>query len=302
MRTTMKYFAVLACMAGATIVAESCAPDGPPTEPAQTNARLTQQKLQDLQARYAWIGKYHTDGLAYVYSQLAKGNGKPRTRAEVCRIAAKATKEFHKANRHADVPAAFVDPSLINEVCPSDPGSGDKTILVGPGGGFSPKSELSLTAQNYMNQITYLAGNSTSRYALVTGIQNIESQAAMLRADEAGAVVAVGSVALSSLDYWEANLSSWVSLPGALATAYSLSPSDVASSTVASVGAPALAPRNGSWWQNPYVRGFGKVLAADGLAAARTLYIAWELGPVGADAAAASALWASGTTALALMF
>ena len=301
MRTTMKYFAVLVSMAGAMLVAQSCAPDGPPTAP-ELNARVTQQKLEDLQNKYGWIGKYHTDGLAYIYSQLAKGSGKPRSHAEVCRIVAKATKEFHKSARHGDVPANFVDPSLMSETCPADVDTRpiNKTIISSAGGSFAPRSDLSWTAVNLINQITYIAGNSLSRYDYVTGIQNVESQATMLPPDEAGAVIAVGSVALSSVDYWEANLSAWVTLPG-MGTAYALNAPEATSATVGASALP-LAPRNGKWWQNPYVRGFGKVLGADAIAAGRTIYVTWAVGPVGWDAAAAGAVWASGATAISLLF
>lgn len=307
MRTTLKYFTILAGIAAATLVAESCAPDGPSTAPVRQDPHVAQQKLQNLRDKYGWIGKYHTDGLGYMYAQLSKGNGKPRSRAEVCKIAAKATKEFHKSARHGDIPEAFVDASLMNEACPVDGEEGktsktSKTILTGVGGISSPRSELSEEASNYINQIVAISGNSTSRYALESGVQSIESQATSLPGDEAGAVEVVASVALSSVDYWEANLDSWVSLPGARPIAYSLSPLDMTAATVGTIAAPALNPRYGKWWQNPYVKGFGKVLAADASAAARSMFMAWQIGPVVFDVAAASALWASGTTAVILIF
>lgn len=304
MRTTLKYLAILAGIAAATLVAESCAPDGPPTAPARQDPHVAQQKLQDLRDKYGWIGKYHTDGLGYMYAQISKGNGKPRSRAEVCKIAAKATKEFHKSARHGDIPAAFVDASLMNEVCPADGEASkpSKTILAGTGGISSPRSDLSEEASNYINQIVAISGNSTSRYALESGVRSIESQATALPADEAGAVEAVASVALSSVDYWEANLDSWVSLPGARPIAYSLSPLDMTAATVGTIAAPALNPRYGKWWQNPYIRGFGKVLGADAVAAGRAMFMSWEMGPIAFDVAAASALWASGSTAVILIF
>jgi len=302
MRTTLKYFATLACIAGATLATASCASDGPPTAPVHKDTQLAQQKLQDLHDKYDWIGTYHTDGLAYIYAQLTKGNGKPKTRADVCKIAAKATKEFHKMTRHGDVPAGLVDPALVGEVCPADMSSTSKTIVVGPSGVAGPKRELSAGAMNLINQIVAISGSSTSRYAYVTGIQNIEAQAVYLPSGEAGAVIAVGSVALSSLDYWEANLSSWVSIPAARPAAYSLTPLDMTAATLGSIAAPTGGPRYGPWWSTPYNRGFGKVLAADAMAALRTMYMAWEFGPIAWDAAAASALFASATTALALIF
>ena len=56
------------------------------------------------------------------------------------------------------------------------------------------------------------------------------------------------------------------------------------------------------WWSNPFVQGYIKVVGADALAAGRTLYTTWRMGPIGWDAAAAAGLYASVTTALALLF
>jgi hypothetical protein len=305
MRTTPKYFLILAVMAGAAVVSASCASDGPSTAPLRQEPHVVLSKLNDVHARFDWIGKYHTDGLAYVYSQLAKGNGKPRTQQEMCKIAAKATKEFHKAQRHADVPAGLVDPALIDETCPTDnSGKTNKTIVVS---GVTRKTDLSPTAVSLIDQITAVTTTATSRIAYVNAVLNIESQAVYLSPDDAGAVIAVGSVALSSLDYWEANLDAWVSLPATKATAYSLSAFDMTRATVASTTAPIVGPRfitgpGSRWWQNPAAKGFGKVLFADAMAAARAIYASWYMGPIGWDAAAAAALFASATTALMLLF
>jgi hypothetical protein len=302
MRKTLTYFAIVASVA-ATLTVVSCVPDSPSSAASITDPKVAQQKLEDLQNTYGWIGKYHTDGLAYMYTQLTKDN-KKKSHADLCRIAAKAVKEFNRQARHRDVPVGLVDPALTSEVCPADSDGLSETVMITPGQATQPRHALSSAAQNYINQIVGLANTLTTRSAYVNGILNIENQAVGLPSDEAGAVIGVASVALSSLDYWEANLDAWVSIPGTMATAYTLSPFDMTAATLNSVSAPSFRPRyvGGKWWQNPYVRGFGKVLAADGLAAARTIYLAWELGPIGWDAAAAAALWASGTTTLALLF
>ncbi len=301
MRKRLTYSAIMAGLA-ATLTIVSCAPDSPSSATSITDPKVAQQKMADLQATYGWIGKYHTDGLAYMYTQLIKGNGK-KTHGDLCKIAAKAVKEFNRTARHRDIPAGLVDPSLVGEVCPADSSDLSETVVIGIGTANQPRHALSAAAQNYINQIIDLANTATTRLAYINGIQSIETQAVGLPAAEAGAVIGVASVALSSLDYWEANLAAWVSIPGTIATAYTLSPLDMSAATLNSVNTPSLTPRNvGRWWQNAYIRGFGKVLAADGVAAARTVYLAWELGPIGWDAAAASALWASGTTTLSLLF
>jgi hypothetical protein len=300
MRKRLTYFAIVASVA-ATLTVVSCAPDSPSSATSITDPKVAQQKLQDLQNTYGWIGKYHTDGLAYMYTQLTKDN-KKKSHADLCRIAAKAVKEFNRSARHRDIPVGFVDPALTSEVCPAESNGVSETVLTAPGQAAQPRHALSSAAQNYINQIVALASTSTTRSGYVNGILNIETQAVGLPGDEAGAVIGVASVALSSLDYWEANLDAWLSIPG-IATAYSLSTLDMSSAKLNSVGTPSLTPRKfGKWWQNPYVRGFGRVLGADAVAAARTVYLAWELGPIGWDAAAASALWASGTTTLSLLF
>lgn len=301
MRTTPKYFLILAVMAGAALTTYGCASDGPSTAPkTNESTRIAQTNLQDVHARYDWIGKYHTDGLAYVYAQLAKGNGKARTRAEICQVAVKATKDFHRSQGRGDVPAGLIDPSLVSGLCPEEGGKPSKTILVS---GATRKTELSAGAVSLIDQITYLTSTATSRVALVNGVLNIESQSAYLPPDEAGAVIAIGSIALSSLDYWEANLSNWVAIPVEMATAYSLSPLDMTSATVISTTAPIVGPRYVSgWWQNPFVKGFRTVLAADAIGGARSVYASWYLGPIGWDAAAAAALASSVITALSLLF
>lgn len=301
MRTTLKYFAILASMASAALISASCASDGPPTAPVKADAALTQQTMQDLHDKYDWIGQYHTDGLAYIYTQLTKGNGKPRSHADLCRIAAKATKEFHKMARHGELPTSFVDPALVAEVCPSDNGV-SATILVAPAGNTSAQANISATAVNLIDQITTIASTATTRSAYVNGVQNAEAQAVYLPAAEAAAVIGVGSVALSSLAYWEANLGAWTSINGGPGTAYSVSAQDMASATVNSIAASAGGVRYGSWWSSPGGRGFGRVLGADALSAARTIVTTWFVGPIGWEAAAAGAVFASSLAAISLMF
>ncbi len=303
MRITPKYFLILALMSGAAVVSASCASDGPSTAPARQNSQVAQAKLQEMHAKYDWIGKYHTDGLAYVYEQLAKEGGKPKTQAQMCKIIAKATKEFHKAQRHADVPANLVDPSLIDETCPADDKKGSNKTLVTSGTPTSTAKDLSPPAASLIDQIVAISASATSRTAMVNAIMNVEAQAASLPGDEAGGVIGVASVALSSLDYWEANLDKWVSLPATKAVAYSVTASDMTAATVVATAAPLIRQGGGtSWWQNPFVKGFGKVLSADAMSAARTIYVTWELGPIGWDAAAAGALFGSSVTALSLIF
>lgn len=307
MRTRFTYVALLlAIAAGTTLTVVSCAPDStaPRVVTGAPDPLITHQKVEDLREKYGWIGKYHTDGLEYIYSQLVRNRKRLTSKAEVCKVAAKAVKEFHRTARHGDVPAGLVDPSLSAEVCAASqdlsPISRSLFANVTPG---SVRADLSATAVGYMNQIAYLSENATSRTGLLNDIYSVESQsAAVLPEAEAGAVTAVASIAVSSMYYWEANLSSWTSVSGGTQIAYSRAAESGSPARSSSVGALPDKVSATNWWSNPYIRGFGKVLGADALAGGRTIYTTWALGPISWDAAAASAVWGSTVTALALIF
>jgi hypothetical protein len=122
------------------------------------------------------------------------------------------------------------------------------------------------------------------------------SAVANLPPDNAGAVVAVVSIALSSLDYWEANMHNWITL-------------DIAKQYSRAAGAGSLLPiadiasfARPNWWSHPFVQGYIKVVSADAMGGARVLYTTWRLGPIGWDAAAAAALWSSVTMMMSLLF
>lgn len=299
MRTRNTYVALLlALAAGTALTIVSCTRDT--TAPIQVAAapdpQITNAKVEDLRQKYGWVGKYHTDGLAYVYTQLSKSDGKLRTRAGMCRLATKALKEFHQSARRGEVPTALMGPSFQNEACISDSEVAPirQTVLALPPGN-QRRLDLSRAATNYMDRIGAVPYNSTSESDFISQVNAIEYQAAAsLPESEAGAVSAVASVARSSVQYWKQNLGAWSTMPGALPLAYSRE-----------VGGAPGQPVAGywpDWFSNPVASGFGKVLGADILAGARTFYLAWELGPVSWEAVAASALFASITTAIALLF
>ena len=299
MRTRNTYVApLLALAAGTALTIVSCTRDATAPNPAvaEPDPQVTQARVEDLRQKYGWVGKYHTDGLAYVYTQLSKSDGKLRTRADMCRLATKALKEFHKSARQGEVPTALMGRSFQNEACisESEVASVRQTVLAFPPG--TPRRlDLSRAATNYMDRIGAVADNATSESDFISQVNAIEYQAAVsLPESEAGAVSAVASVARSSVQYWQQNLGSWSTMPGALPLAYSRE-----------VGGAPAQPVAGywpDWWYNPFATGFRKVLGADILAGARTFYLAWELGPVSWEAVAASALFASITTAIALIF
>ena len=306
MRTRNTYVALLLALgAGTALTVVGCSPDTtvPPISLAAPDPRITLQKVEDLRAKYGWVGKYHTDGLGYVYRQLAKSGNKVNGRDDACRIATMAIKEFHKAAGKGEVPAGMVGTSFdIGECIPASgvaPIRG--TILSGPSAS-APRHSLSGAAVGYLDRLGAVPDNSNSSFEYANQVTAIEFEAAAnLPEDEAGAVTAVASVAISSATYWEQNLDSWAGLPGTLPLPYARNAGGTLQSIGVAPGKPvyAGAPR---WWSNPAVVGFRRVLSADIMAGGRTAYLAWALGPVALDAVAASALWGSATTGVILLF
>jgi hypothetical protein len=300
MRTRSACFAILlALSAGTAFTIVACSPDA--TAPVSTHATAEvalDRKVDDLRLRYGWIGEYHTDGLAYIYNELAKNGGKQK-KDQQCKVAAKALKEFHKVARKGDVPFGIVDPSIASETCPADASSLRIRKAVIAGSPRMSMNELSPLAISYMDEVANAINSATSRSAFVSALHNIQYAAAVnLSLEEAGAVVAMASIAISSADYWEENLDAWLGLQGP-ATPYSRigTASDISPFPLSpvSIGKP-------KWWDYPFIKGYRKMVAADVVGGARVLYTTWAAGPIGWDAACVAALWASATTAFALLF
>ena len=108
-------------------------------------------------------------------------------------------------------------------------------------------------------------------------------------------MVAVVSIAISSMDYWEVNLDKWIDL-NTIDTPYARA------ATMTSIPFAAASYAPPKWWSNPFVTGYRKVMTADALGGARVLYTTWRLGPIDWDAAAAAAVFSSITMAGSLMF
>lgn len=199
------YFGALVLALTATAV--SCSKDS--TAPQGQSAHVAQQKSQDAQDSYKWPGKYHTQALAHVYSKLAQAN-KRSTKAEKCRVAIAALKEFDKSFRKDAKSTGVDDAFLSDNVCGPAGATGDIPQFgaqPGPspaGAGFSP---LAASMLDQIRNVTSTHSSSSSIVSTVTGIQN--SAAAKLNPAEAGAVAALGSIAISSAEYWDANADNW---------------------------------------------------------------------------------------------
>ena len=281
--------------ASVAIVFIACTPEA--TAPADIGpAALTlDRKVKDLEERYGWIGQYHTDGLEYVYAELARSDGRKDTKA-LCKTIDKAVREFHKIARKGEIPFHLMDASVFAGPCDdlkSERGPSEN-ILTG-----SPRisaDEVSPLTMSYIDQIQTAIFSATTKPALVSALHGIQNAAvATLPSGEAGVVVGTVSVVFSSMEYWEANLESWINLGAGPGIAYSISAESPAPVSASTFNWPRA-------WDNPYTRAFKKVVAADGIAAARTLYMTWRLGPIGWDAAAAAGVFGSITTAISLQF
>ena len=298
MRTRTLYVALLsALVAGGALTVVSCTPDStsPDSVVAAPDPQIARAKVEDLRQKYSWIGKYHTDGLDYIYAELSRKEARKPTRAEVCRRVVKAVKAFHKAARGADVPSSLMSESFRNEACISDSEVAPiRSSMLAYVPSLSAKHELSAAAASYIDRLAAVANTAGSLPDFASQTNAIEAEAARnLPASEAAAVAGVASVARSSAGYWEQNLTSWMSLPGAMPLPYSRNAADFN-------GQPLL-NQWPSWWDHPTVKGFRKILGADVVSGGRTAYLAWAAGPIGMEAVAASALFGSATTGAALL-
>jgi hypothetical protein len=203
------YFSALVLGLTATVV--SCSKDSTaPQGSASTAAHPTQQKTSDSQDSYKRAGKYHTDGLAYVYAKLAQTN-KRSSKAEKCRVAIAALKEFDKSFRKDARSTGVISDDVCGPVGATDiPQSGEQSAPSYAGAGFSP---LAASMLSEIGNVTNSHSSSASVVSAVTRVQN--SAAAKLNPSEAGAVAALGSVAISSAEYWEANADKWRGLSSA---------------------------------------------------------------------------------------
>lgn len=299
MRMRLAYSGFLLALAGsAALGAAACSREA--TAPAVVEGQVsTERKIQELQKRFGWIGAYHTDGLAFVFEKLNENRGGLKRRDQVCRLAARAVKEFHRNARKGEVPLAFVDPSLASEVCDfrEKPGRVGRNIIAGEP--TLRTSELSPLAVSYMNQIQDAINNATTRAGLLSALYSIEYAAVVnLSEQEAGGVVAAVSVAVSSMDYWEANLDAWVSFSGAIAIPYNR----LAANEIDGVNTETSSFTKPRWWTHPAMRAYLKVVGADAMGAMRVIYTTWALGPIGWDAAAAAGVWSSITMILSFLF
>lgn len=287
------YFSGLVLAISATAV--SCSTDS--TAPQQSvtalpGPRTSQQTVQDLQAQYGWMGRFHTEGLEYAYKKLSQS---PRaSKAEKCRIAVQAIQEFARTfSKGPGFHGIATGPGVDDACSASSQPSARRQLQVGTNPQqLKPSYALSTQASSLMYQIQSVFDLNLSLAATEGTIYYIEGIAARtLSSSEAGAVIGIGSIAISSAEYWNANLSVWQSGNSLLESAYNRLSSG-AHPVASLLAAPAAAPRYG-------LSATGKkILKADVSAAVSTLVRSWFLGAVDLEVAAYSATVASAMAAI----
>lgn len=248
--------------------------------------RLSQQKMQDLQNNYGWTGRYHTDALAHVYSRLSRGKS-VSSKSEKCRTAVSALKEFNKSfskdGKSKGIPDDFLPDNLCN-------GTGQPAANQPPPH-LAANSTLSPKATAMLQQIQNLFDSGASASAIVSSVNAIENAAGgTLSATEAGAVVSLGAVAISSAQYWDANLANWRSVTSSAGAAFNQQPTSIRPSATLlhpTPGTPGYSMASGT--------SIGK---ADAAAFLSSLIAGWWMGALDIETSAVRAAIASMLAAL----
>lgn len=188
--------------------ADSTAPLSTGQRSASAPSAATMAKIAQLREATDWIGKYHNDALRYVFTSISRIPLKARDKHSVCETARRAYGEFHHSRHGTPVPAS-VDAQLEGFCSAGGAASGRAAVL------NSPKpfrtTEVSADAQALMDQVALAIDASTSFADLSDRVSAIEFTAAStLSYEEAEGVFTVGSIALSSANYWANNLTAWV--------------------------------------------------------------------------------------------
>lgn len=206
------YFSSLVVAIAFTAVSCSDSSTAPqPTANASNGPQVTYQKLPDLQASFNWPGRYHTEALAQIYGKLSRGQ-QGTSKADKCRVAVGALKEFDRSFSKDGKAKGIADDFLTADFCSGDPSQqfAVTNALIEKNSGFSPQ------ALSSFHHILDVLDSKTSAAAMVSSVKGIEGAASRtLSANEAAAVVSLGSVAISSVQYWDANSVKWEALsPG----------------------------------------------------------------------------------------
>jgi hypothetical protein len=282
MRFKWEYPVFLGLLMAVAATVVSCSKDSTSPAPApvvREEPQPAQQRLLDLQNKYGWTGRYHTDALAHIYASLSKGKS-ASGKAENCRAGLAALKEFDKSFSKDGRSKGITDDFLAAE----DPCSGNS--LAGVQAEVGTPSGLSPRAAAMLRQIPDLFVSGAPAAAIVSRVSALEGDATgSLNPTEAAAVVSLGSIAISSAQYWNANLPSWRSAQFSRGTANGQrAPSIRASASLSS--SAANTPR-------AEMSSDSSIGSADALAFFSSLLAGWWMGALDIEVSAIRAVIAS---------
>lgn len=281
MRTIWKRAACFTVFTVATALTAVSCTDTATSPPSADAAREAspEKKVSDLREKYGWAGDYHTRALEHSYRHLIKHNAGSLSAAAKCQLADEALKEFTRAYRRNGSPLGVTDVSLTGTACDL---SVRKQIIDGPQAASSPRTnELSAGATSLLAQVESAAASDASVAAINAALQGIQNTAASsLPEAEAGAVIAAGEVAKSSVEYWNLYAPAWEEgVSGDGPSTYSREVgNETAAKTV--VMAPGNLARSGGESRTR------RIIKADVTAFLVTIATSWWAGPIGWDAAA----------------
>ena len=287
MGTKWSHTAYLAALiAGVATAAASCSDRSTGPTAAATSiseGRLMNEKRAALQQRSGWTGDYHNRALDHVYHELRKQNAREMSKSEKCKAAEIAFKEFNAEYRRNGKPLNYRDFSFGGTVCDDSNGKRpSKQLVLGPGSQVLRRSaDLSAPAASLFSQLEGVFDAEVSLSVVVSTIQDIENTAAAtLDETEAGALIAAAEVAISSAEYWDANLEDWeAELSSDPSVRSNLQIASPGLSTT--VGSPTGAPLS-SAGLGPLARRLAKV---DLVAALGSILLDWWMGPIAIEKA-----------------
>lgn len=279
MRTIWKRGAYLSLLtAGLAVAAVSCTDTATSPPSPGAGSLAAEKKLSDVRDKYGWTGDYHTRALEHAYREFKKHDARKLSAASKCKVAQAALSDFNKSYRVNGRPLTATGVSMEGTQC--DKGV-TKQIVAGAGTGRSPRTnEMSPVAGSLLTQVESVAESGASVAAVRAAIQDIQSTAAAsLPEAEAGAVVAAGELAISSVEYWDANLPAWESeISGDPSVAYSRATTGLRLALIAGP-IPGTLLRSGgpSRW---------RIVKADVGAFVAAVIVSWWTGPIGWEVSA----------------
>lgn len=199
-----------------TVMFSACAPDSvtPVRTEGNTDSPSFAREAPASADAYAWMGKYHNDGLAYALVKIKAS--KKVSKADRCAVGLAALKEFQKTfQKPGGRTPTFDDLTITDGMC-----NGIEQNLPGvaarDGSVEALKSfnVISSTASDFMNQVSTAVDytNSVPEYAFaVAKIENAASATLGAASLETGSVYGTGSIGVSSENYWTTNGGSWSS-------------------------------------------------------------------------------------------